>query len=603
MKASVKPVLAIRKLRMRAFLDHETVAHDDDLVGIDDGGKPVRDHHDGAAVHGMVEGLLNGGFRFGVERGRRLVQKQDGRAPHERAGDGEPLTLSARQGHAVLADRRIVALWLGENEVMRIGEPRGLVDLFVGRLRPAVADVVADRTFEQVGLLRDVSQPVAQRQLRDVGDVLPVDQDLADGRIVEARNEADDGRFAGAGRADQRRGLAAFGHETDALEDLLAIAIGEVDIVERDRCGRHLQRLRIRLVALVRHRVEDFVDHPRIDGGALQRHLQARKTTGRIVGHQEGGDEGEEGARRYIVVDRAEGGIAENAGDREARKGLRHRRGALGQAGDPVRAVLRTLDDRLDLALQLLLHGEGLDDRDALDRLLHGAENMAVDLDRFARRVAQAARHVAKADQQRRRDQEDDDRQHPVLAEHDADQRDQREEIARDRGDRHVQNVADARNVLADLGGDAGGAGIGEVADAERHQVGVEAALIAGDDVVADLRQSDSLPVGGKAAHDEGDEDGGADDKHHVGALVGKRLVDDGFHDPGGERRRRCDQREAGDGEQIALDMCPPVFPRYPLEHAGDRLGVHWRVLLLLIFQKLFPRPGGSSIRCLRRAL
>ena len=38
-----------------------------------------------------------------------------------------------------------------------------------------------------------------------VAHVDPVDQDAAGGRVVEARNQAHDGRFAAAGRADDAR--------------------------------------------------------------------------------------------------------------------------------------------------------------------------------------------------------------------------------------------------------------------------------------------------------------------------------------------------------------------------------------------------------------
>ena len=121
------------------------------------------DDDHGAAAHGFVERLLHGGFGFGVERGGRLVEKQDRRIAHQRAGDRQPLALAARKRHAVLADRRLVALRLCRDEVMRIGKPRRLLDLGIGRFRPAIADIVADRALEQIGLLRDIGELLAQR--------------------------------------------------------------------------------------------------------------------------------------------------------------------------------------------------------------------------------------------------------------------------------------------------------------------------------------------------------------------------------------------------------------------------------------------------------
>ncbi len=95
---------------------------------------------------------------------------------------------------------------------MGIGKLGGFLHLGVGRLRAPVADVVADRAFEKVGLLRDVSEVMAQGRLGDMRNVLSVDQDAAFRRIVEARQKRNDGRLAGTGRPHKRGGLSAFRH-------------------------------------------------------------------------------------------------------------------------------------------------------------------------------------------------------------------------------------------------------------------------------------------------------------------------------------------------------------------------------------------------------
>ena len=102
-------------------------------------------------------------------------------------------------------------------------------------------------------------------------------------RIVEARNETDDGGLAGPGRADQRRRLAALGNETDAAQDCL-VAIGEVNVAKLDAGLGDGERLGVRQVALTRLHIEQFVDHARIDDGAFHLHLQLGKAAGRIIG-------------------------------------------------------------------------------------------------------------------------------------------------------------------------------------------------------------------------------------------------------------------------------------------------------------------------------
>lgn len=63
----------------------------------------MRDDDHGAAAHRLFECLLNGGFRLGVERRSRLVQKQDGRVADECAGNRQALTLAAGKRHAMLS--------------------------------------------------------------------------------------------------------------------------------------------------------------------------------------------------------------------------------------------------------------------------------------------------------------------------------------------------------------------------------------------------------------------------------------------------------------------------------------------------------------------
>ena len=55
--------------------------------------------------------------------------------------------------------------------------------------------------------------------------------------VEQARDERDERGLAGAGRADDRDGLAGLGPERDALEHgVLGAGVGELDIAELDRC-------------------------------------------------------------------------------------------------------------------------------------------------------------------------------------------------------------------------------------------------------------------------------------------------------------------------------------------------------------------------------
>ena len=83
-----------------AVLEHQ------DLVGIDHGGQPVRDDHQGAwsADLGNSDRLPQRLLVAAVQAGGRLVQQQQPRRRQQRPGDGQPLPLAAGQQDAVLTD-------------------------------------------------------------------------------------------------------------------------------------------------------------------------------------------------------------------------------------------------------------------------------------------------------------------------------------------------------------------------------------------------------------------------------------------------------------------------------------------------------------------
>src|SRR6185437_10484533 len=137
-----------------ALLDDAAVFEHDQAVHLRDGGEPVRDGDYGLAGHQRAETRLDRGFDFAVERRGRLVEYQDRRVFQNDAGDGDALALAAGQLDAAFADMSVVAapavpIFQIEDEVVRVRELRGTQDVFLARLRPAVADVLADRAVQE----------------------------------------------------------------------------------------------------------------------------------------------------------------------------------------------------------------------------------------------------------------------------------------------------------------------------------------------------------------------------------------------------------------------------------------------------------------------
>jgi len=125
------------------------------------------DEH-GAAAHEVGQRLLHHELALGVEIGGRIVEDEDGGVLQERAGDGQPLALPARQPHPALAHQRVVALGTGEDELLGVRVARGARHVGERRVGPPVGDVVVDRVAEQERVLRDERDLRAQRVLREI---------------------------------------------------------------------------------------------------------------------------------------------------------------------------------------------------------------------------------------------------------------------------------------------------------------------------------------------------------------------------------------------------------------------------------------------------
>ena len=110
------------QLVMRSQPDDEAVLEDDDVVGVDDGRHPLRDDDHRRLSRDGSQRLAQAGVGREVERRERVVEQVDLRLAHQRAGDGQPLTLAARHVGAALGDRRLELVGHPLDEVLRLGD-------------------------------------------------------------------------------------------------------------------------------------------------------------------------------------------------------------------------------------------------------------------------------------------------------------------------------------------------------------------------------------------------------------------------------------------------------------------------------------------------
>ena len=141
--------------------DPPTVEHGD-AVGIADRRQSVGDDDRRPSAQRRFQGRLHQRLVLVVEVARRLVEDHHVGILEQQPGDGDALLLAARQSISPLADNGVVAVGEAGDRVVDAGRPCCGDDLGVGCVRPGVAQVLADRDVEQVGVLADHPDCLAQ---------------------------------------------------------------------------------------------------------------------------------------------------------------------------------------------------------------------------------------------------------------------------------------------------------------------------------------------------------------------------------------------------------------------------------------------------------
>mmetsp|Transcript_6267 Transcript_6267/g.9457 ORF Transcript_6267/g.9457 Transcript_6267/m.9457 type:complete len:503 (+) Transcript_6267:362-1870(+) len=250
---------------MSAALDDAAVLEDDNLVRIDDGGEAMGDDDRRPSHHQTVQGLLHQLLVLRVERRRRLVEQQDLGVLEQRARDGDALLLSAGKHDAALSALRVVALGERLDEVVGVGEARGLLNARVRADLGAVHDVVLDRHGEEHRLLRHKADLHAQ-PLRVVRlDVDAVDHHATLVHVIEARHQRDRRRLARARGPDNGHRLARHHVAAHAVQHLRVRARGvmEVDVVKGHAALDAVGRDDAAVVVDTGHAVEELEDTAR----------------------------------------------------------------------------------------------------------------------------------------------------------------------------------------------------------------------------------------------------------------------------------------------------------------------------------------------------
>ena len=107
---------------MGADIRDAAALHDEDTVGVLDGGHTLRDDDLRGLRDEVAEALTDQGVGLRVDRGGGVVEDQHLRLLQDRTGDAETLLLTTGDVGTALGDEGVVLVREGLDELVRLGE-------------------------------------------------------------------------------------------------------------------------------------------------------------------------------------------------------------------------------------------------------------------------------------------------------------------------------------------------------------------------------------------------------------------------------------------------------------------------------------------------
>ena len=153
--------------------------------------RTMADDDDRATPLQPLERLDDRGLGLLVDGARRLIEDEHGAVLQKGACQRDPLPLAAGQLHSAVADFRVVTLGQSLDELVGVGGLGSRNDLLARRPGRGVGDVLRDARREEHCLLEHDRELSAQVGEPVVAQVHTVQEDCARGRVVEAREQAD----------------------------------------------------------------------------------------------------------------------------------------------------------------------------------------------------------------------------------------------------------------------------------------------------------------------------------------------------------------------------------------------------------------------------
>ena len=147
---------------MRAVLGDAALFQHENLIRILRGRNALGDDDRGHAFAQTLQASADGCVRLGIHGAQGVIEHQDAVVIQNRPGDGNALFLAAGQGHALLTDQCIVALFKLFNDIVHIGDLRRPLNRLAVGIAVGQADILIDGLGKQKRLLQHDADLAAQ---------------------------------------------------------------------------------------------------------------------------------------------------------------------------------------------------------------------------------------------------------------------------------------------------------------------------------------------------------------------------------------------------------------------------------------------------------
>jgi len=151
------------ELLVGSDLDDRASIQHDNPIGPLDRGQPMGDDYGSSVPHQVTQRQLHEALGLVIQRRRGFIEDEQRGIAENGAGNRQSLTLTAGKFNPLFTYQRLISLWESLDKIVRIGQPRGLHNLFLCGLLSSECDVIADRVVEQHDILRDNSDVRTER--------------------------------------------------------------------------------------------------------------------------------------------------------------------------------------------------------------------------------------------------------------------------------------------------------------------------------------------------------------------------------------------------------------------------------------------------------